>query len=165
MMRNLLVLLVAGALVPLLTATTHPTKDVVMKKLTPIITVEEIEPCLPFWSELGFETTATVPHGDAMGFAMLQMGNVEIMYQSRASVDDDLGPAGAEAGFESIGGTYAAATALLFIEVEAIDPLLDKLGDAQVVVPRRRTPYGMDEIFVQAPCGTHVGFAARVEEG
>ena len=41
-----------------------------MKKATPLITVEEIEPCLAFWTEgLGFEVTASVPQGDKMGFA------------------------------------------------------------------------------------------------
>ena len=41
-----------------------------MKKVTPLITVDEIEPCLPFWTgKMGFEATATVPHGDALGFA------------------------------------------------------------------------------------------------
>ena len=164
-MRKFLGLLVSGALVTLVSAPTNLVKDVEMKKLTPIITVEQIEPCLSFWSGLGFETTVTVPHGDAMGFAMLQMGDVEIMYQSRASVDDDLGEAGQAAGFASLGEEFARSTSLLFIEVEAIDPLLAKLGDVAVVVPRRETFYGMDEIFVQAPCGTHVGFAARVEEG
>ena len=61
-----------------------------MKKATPLITVEAIEPCLPFWTEaLGFELTATVPHEDSMGFAMLNKGDVMLMYQSRASIDAD----------------------------------------------------------------------------
>ena len=59
-----------------------------MKKATAIIVVDAIEPCLPFWTDaLGFELTATVPHEDAIGFAMLQGGDVGLMYQSRASVD------------------------------------------------------------------------------
>jgi hypothetical protein len=34
-----------------------------MKKATPPISVDAIEPCLPFWTEgLGFELDATVPH-------------------------------------------------------------------------------------------------------
>ena len=68
-----------------------------MNKATPILVVDEIEPCLPFWTErLGFEITATVPHGDAIGFAMLNKDNVELMYQSRASIEEDLGAASAE---------------------------------------------------------------------
>jgi hypothetical protein len=50
------------------------------------------------------------------------------------------------------------------VEVDDLDTVIAALGDgAEVVVPRRRTFYGMDELFVRAPCGTLVGFAARVE--
>lgn len=134
-----------------------------MNKLTPILTVDAIEPCLPFWTDrLGFELTATVPHDDAIGFAMLGRGDVQIMYQTRASIEADLGASGAPAG---LGRELAESTALLFIEVEALDPLLVDLGDVEVVVPRRETFYGMDEIFVLAPCGTVVGFAAPVDGG
>jgi len=55
-----------------------------MKKLTPVIIVDQIEPCLPFWIErLGFIKTAEVPEGDKLGFVILVKGNVEIMYQTK----------------------------------------------------------------------------------
>ncbi len=134
-----------------------------MNKATPLLTVDHIEPCLPFWRDrLGFEVTATVPHDDEIGFAMLQKGGVELMYQSRASIEADLGRSGAPAG---LGGELATGTAALFIEVEQLDDVVSALGDTEVVVPRRQTFYGMDEIFVRPPCGTLVGFAARSEEG
>ena len=137
-----------------------------MNKVTPIMTVEDIEPCLPFWTDrLGFETTATVPHGDKIGFAMLQKGNVELMYQSRASVADDLGKASAASGHDGLVERIAGSTTTLFIEVESLDDVVAALEGADVVVPRRQTFYGMDEIFVRAPCGTLVGFAARVAAG
>ena len=136
-----------------------------MKKATPLLTVETIEPCLPFWTErLGFELTATVPHGDALGFAMLHKGGVELMYQSLASVAADLGPAGAAAGHPDLPQRLAGSTTALFVEVEALDPIVAALEGVDVVVPRRQTFYGMDEVFVMAPCGTLVGFAARVPE-
>jgi hypothetical protein len=132
-----------------------------MKRATPLITVDDIEPCLPFWTKLGFEVTATVPHEDRVGFAMLHGGEVELMYQSRASVEADLGASGAPAG---LADEMAGGTTTLFVEVEALDPVIETLGDAEVLVPRRRTFYGMDEIFVRADCGTVVGFAAKVED-
>ncbi len=133
-----------------------------MKKLTPIIVVDEIEPCLPFWTEqLGFELTGTVPHEDAIGFAMMQKGGVELMYQNRASIDADIGASDANSG---LGEELTTGTMTLFIEVEDLDSVIDSLVDPDVVVPRRQTFYGMDELFVRAPCGTLVGFAARVED-
>ena len=131
-----------------------------MNKVTPILVVPEIEPCLPFWTErLGFELTATVPHEDKLGFAMLQKGGVELMYQSKASVDADLPASGAP---DDLGAELARGTTALFIEVDRLDDLIAALGDTEVLVPRRQTFYGMDEIFVRPPCGTVVGFAARV---
>jgi uncharacterized glyoxalase superfamily protein PhnB len=132
-----------------------------MKKATPIMTVDAIEPCLPFWTErLGFEITATVPHGDALGFAMLNKGAVELMYQSRASVAEDLGASGAATGHPGLADRMAGSMTTLFIEVDDLDAVAAALAGADVVVPRRQTFYGMDEIFVMAPCGTLVGFAA-----
>jgi len=134
-----------------------------MKKITPLLTVESIEPCLPFWTEkLGFQVTVTVPHGDAIGFAILQKGDVELMYQSRASIDADLGTSGAP---KNLGRELSDGTTTLFIEVEALDDVVSALGDdVEVLVPRRQTFYGMDEIFVRPPCGTVVGFAAKAED-
>ena len=58
-----------------------------MKKATPIISVDDIEPCLPFWTDrLGFELVVTVPHEDAIGFAMLEKGGVTLMGSSAKSV-------------------------------------------------------------------------------
>lgn len=132
-----------------------------MNKATPIITVDSIEPCLPFWTDaLGFELIATVPHEDSIGFAMLHNGQVELMYQSRASIDADLGESGAPAG---LGEELSGSTTTLFIEVSSLDDLLPSLDAADVIVPRRQTFYGMDEIFVRAPCGTLIGFAAKME--
>jgi len=41
-------------------------------KITPVLVVEEIEPCLPFWVDrLGFQNVAQVPEGDSLGFVIL----------------------------------------------------------------------------------------------
>jgi hypothetical protein len=127
-----------------------------MKKLTPIIVVDAIEPCLPFWTErLGFEVTVTVPHGDRIGFAIVARDRVEVMYQSRESVAADV---------PSMSNVVGGAP-VLFIEVEDVGEVESALESADVLVPRRQTFYGMDEVFVRAPCGTVVGFAAPVAKG
>lgn len=132
-----------------------------MHKITPLITVESIEPCLPFWTEkLGFDVPVTVPHEGAIGFAILKKGDVELMYQTRASIDADLGESGAPAG---LAREMASGTSTLFVEVASLDEVIEALSDTEVLVPRRQTFYGMDEIFVRPPCGTVVGFAAKVE--
>lgn len=122
-----------------------------MKKLTPIMMVDAIEPCLPFWTErLGFTLTNQVPEGDRMGFAMLQQGPVEIMYQTRTSVLADV---------PHVAESEAGTRTLLFIEVADVADVARRLEGVEIVVPMRETFYGSKEIFVRAPCGTTVGFA------
>lgn len=123
----------------------------VVEKLTPVLAVEEIEPVLPFWVErLGFAVTAEVPEGDRLGFVILEKNGIEVMYQTRESLEADA-PTLADA---------PAGGSILFLRVEALDPVLEALKGVPVVVPRRRTSYGADEIFVREPGGHVVGFAA-----
>jgi uncharacterized glyoxalase superfamily protein PhnB len=120
-----------------------------MKKLTPVLVVDQVEPCAAFWTgALGFERTAEVPHGGELGFVMLQREAVEIMYQSRASVAADL-PALAEGGHRTV----------LYIEVADLDAVAAAVAGAEVVQERRTTFYGMMEIGVREPGGNVVIFA------
>lgn len=139
----------------------HPTegdRPMQMKKLTPILVVEEIEPILPFWVDrLGFTKVAEVPQDDRIGFVILARDGVEVMYQSRASVEADV------PGILD-GGPLRGAGAL-FIEVADIDAIEKALEGIEVAVPRRKTFYGADEIFVRDPAGNLVGFAEMAEAG
>jgi uncharacterized glyoxalase superfamily protein PhnB len=121
-----------------------------INKITPILLVDEIEPCLPFWIEkLGFEKTAEVPHEDRIGFVILQNNGTELMYQTFASVLADA-PHVAET---------PARGSILFIEVGDIDATEKAVAGHEIVVPRRKTFYGADELFVREPGGNIVGFA------
>ena len=134
----------------------HATATSTMKKLTPVLIVDEIEPCLPFWVDrLGFEKTVEVPEGSRLGFVILRKDGVEVMYQSRESVENDV-PAlvPEEGGARPIG---------LFVEVSDVGAVERALAGFDVVVPRRRTFYGMDEVGVREPGGNAVIFAQAVE--
>ncbi|HEX8272339.1 MAG TPA: VOC family protein [Longimicrobiaceae bacterium] len=121
-----------------------------MKKVTPVLYVEEIEPALPFWMDrLGFEKTAEVPHGDRLGFVILQRGGVEIMYQTRDSVLDDLPDL----------GTIPTGGSMLFVEVDDLDAVERALEGIPPVTPRRKTFYGSEELVVREPAGNVVNFA------
>jgi hypothetical protein len=139
-----------------------------MKKLTPILTVDAIEPLLPFWTEgVGFAVTVSVPHPpDAedgpLGFVILAHGEVELMLQTSASMELDFGAGGPE-GYPDLVARLEGSLPLLFVEVEAIDAVLDRLSHPEVVIPRRTTFYGMDEIFLMAPGNALLGLAAKVE--
>jgi uncharacterized glyoxalase superfamily protein PhnB len=121
-----------------------------MKKLTSILLVDEIEPSLPFWKRLGFEITAEVPHEDRTGFAILASGPIEIMMQTFSSALADVPGAVS---------TREPGSAVLYFEVEDVAAISEKIEGAPVVVPLRKTFYGATEIFVREPGGHVVGFA------
>ena len=124
-----------------------------MKKLTPVIMVDAIEPCLSFWERLGFEKTVEVPEGDRLGFVILLKDSVEVMYQTHESVEKDA------AGLVPRTHGHGAA---LFIEVGDVENVARALDGIEIVVPRRKTFYGMDEIGVREPGGHVVMFAQPV---
>ena len=116
-----------------------------MKSVTPVMIVEEIEPCVRFWKErMGFSVTAEVPEGDKLGFVILAKDGVQLMYQSWASVKKDV-PALAV-------GDFRPGINLYFV-VENIDDVEVKLRDIQKVIPRRETFYGATEVGVRDPAG------------
>ena len=121
-----------------------------MNRLTPVLMVEAIEPCLPFWIDrLGFSKTAEVPEGDVLGFVILARDGVEVMYQTRASVQNDVAPL----ANNPMGGS------MLYIDVEDIDAVEQALAGVEAVVPRRTTLYGAEEVIVREPGGNSVAFA------
>lgn len=125
-----------------------------MKKLTPAMFVEKIEPCLPFWVDrLGFQKTVEVPEGDALGFVILARDNVEVMLQSRASVAKDVPALAAD-----------PSRSFLYVEVDELAPILERLQGAEIVVPVRKTFYGATEIAVRDPAGNVVAFAEFGEQ-
>lgn len=147
------VLLVLAAAASAAFRSAHPRPEAApMKKLTPVLIVDRVEPAAEFWTgRLGFERTAEVPHEGALGFVILAKDGVEIMYQSRASVAADLPPM-AEGPYRTV----------LFIEVEDLDEVERAVQGVEIVNPRRTTFYGMAEIAVREPGGNVVIFAQPV---
>ena len=123
----------------------------VTKKLTPVLLVEAIEPCLPLWTErLGWTRTAEVPDGDTLGFVILQKDGVELMYQTWGSVEKDTGVARKRA---------PGASVVLFLEVANLAEIERQIAGLPLALPRRRTFYGMDEVGVTEAGGHLVIFA------
>ena len=128
-----------------------------MKKCTPVMVVDAIEPCLAFWVErLGFAKTAEVPHGDRLGFVMLNRGGVELMYQTRASIAADDPTVGRE--------PFRGHTPL-FIEVDDLAAVQSALAGAEVLIAERKTFYGATETAVRGPDGQVITFAQFAKEG
>jgi uncharacterized glyoxalase superfamily protein PhnB len=122
-----------------------------VKKLTPVLFVERIEPVLPFWTEhLGFVKTVEVLGDDRLAFVILQQGSAEVMYQSFASVDKDL---------PAIAADIRKGPAFLYLEVDDFEAVKAAVADMGIYMPERTTFYGSREIGVKDPAGHFITFA------
>lgn len=122
-----------------------------IKRVTPVLYVEEIEPCVKFWVErLGFEKTVEVPDGQRLGFVILQKGNIELMYQSFASAAKDV---------PALAKDVSGGRTFLYVEVDNLDELIAAMKGVNVVLPVRTTFYGAKELGVKDPAGHMIVFA------
>jgi uncharacterized glyoxalase superfamily protein PhnB len=128
-------------------------KSATIKKITPILFAEEIEPCIEFWTRrMGFSKTVEVPEGEKLGFALLEKDGLELMYQSYASVEKD-NPVTAEA--------VKKGPAFLYIDVDDLEHALAAVGNAEMVMPVRSTFYGSREFGIKDPVGHYIIFAQQ----
>lgn len=123
-----------------------------LQHLTPVLVVNEVEPCVRFWTEkLGFTAENQVPGDNGkLVFASLKAGDVEVMYQTRASVLAERPEAA---------GEFVGHSTVLFITVENLNQIEKAVSGAPIVTPRHDTFYGTTELYVKEPGGNSVGFA------
>jgi uncharacterized glyoxalase superfamily protein PhnB len=121
-------------------------------RLTPVLVVDAVEPCLAFWTDcLGFAAENQVPGDDGrLVFASVKKGDIEVMYQTRSSVIAERPDAASE---------LTGHSTTLFITTDDLDAVEKAIAGAPVVVPRHTTFYGSTEVYVREPGGNMVGFA------
>lgn len=132
------------------------TQAFTVRALTPVLIVDDVESGIAFWTErLGFTKENEIPDDNGkLVFASVKKGDVEVMYQTRASVVADQPATASELAGHSVA---------LFITVPSmadLDAIEARVEGAPVVKPRHATFYGSTEFYVKEPGGNVVGFAA-----
>ena len=124
------------------------------KKLTPNLLVANVERSLAFYEGvLGFERGFTVPEQSPFAFASVTGGPVEIFFNDAA---------GAIKEYPGFGGKPIGATGTMYIEVEGVDALHDRLKPTvPIVMPLISQFYGMREFAIEDPDGYVITFAQR----
>jgi lactoylglutathione lyase len=126
-------------------------------KLTPNLLVASVERSLAFYVDiLGFERGMTVPDESPFAFASVVDGPVEIFLNDAA---------GAVKEYPGFAGKPLGCTGTLFIEVDGVDALHDRLKPAaKIVMPIETKFYGMREFAIADPDGYIITFAQRVPQ-
>jgi uncharacterized glyoxalase superfamily protein PhnB len=98
------------------------------KKLTPNLLVASVERSLAFYvGTLGFERGMTVPDASPFAFASVTGGAVEIFFNDAATAVKE---------YPAFNGKPIGATGTLYIEVDGVDALHDRLKAAvKIVMP------------------------------
>jgi lactoylglutathione lyase len=125
------------------------------KKLTPNLLVANVERSLAFYEGvLGFERGFTVPEQSPFVFASVTGGAVEIFFNDAAGAIEE---------YPAFGGKPIGATGTMYIEVEGVDALHDRLKPTvPIVMPLVSQFYGMREFAIEDPDGYVITFAERV---
>jgi len=124
------------------------------KKLTPNLLVADVERSLAFYVDtLGFARGMTVPDASPFVFASVTSGDVEIFFNDAATAVKE---------YPAFAGKPIGATGTMFIEVEGVDALHDRLkASVKIVMPIVTQFYGMREFAIEDPDGYVTTFAER----
>ena len=126
-------------------------KQRMINKSTPVLHVKAVEPSLKFWTErFGFKTTIQVPERDHIGFAAIDNGSVELMYQTYE---------GMQANPSDLVKAAEQGPTFIFMEVPDINAIASALHESEVVKGIYETGYGAKEIVAKEPGGHYVIFS------
>jgi uncharacterized glyoxalase superfamily protein PhnB len=123
-----------------------------INKSTPILHVKSVEPSLKFWTErFGFKTTIEVPEADHVGFAAIENGSIELMFQTYEGMKSEASNPLAKAADQG--------PSFIFMEVPDINSVIDALKGADIVQDLHETFYGAKEVVAKEPGGHFVIFS------
>lgn len=122
-----------------------------LKKLTPNLMVENVQQTLSFYHDiLDFKVLMTLPDQPPFDFAIVQRDQVELMFQSRASLSENV---------PALTGSLIGASQTFYIEVEGLKKLYENLRDqVEIVVDLHTTFYGTQEFYFRDVNGYILSF-------
>jgi len=114
--------------------------------------VENVAETLAFYRErLGFEVVTTLPEQEPFDFAIVKRDGVELMFQSRPSLSDNV---------PALSGSPIGASQTFYIEVTGIRDLYESLREkVEIVVDFHTTFYGTQEFYFRDLNGYILSFS------
>ena len=127
-----------------------------LKKLTPNLMVEDVHHTLTFYQDiLGFDLEMTLPETAPFDFAIVQRDGVELMFQSRQSLSDNV---------PALAGSAIGASQTFYVEVAGINELYQQLrGKVEILVDLHNTFYGTQELYFRDINGYILSFSEAIQ--
>jgi uncharacterized glyoxalase superfamily protein PhnB len=126
-------------------------------KLTPNLMVEDVQQTLAFYRDtLGFDVLTTVPDDPPFDFAIVRRDDVELMFQSRPSLSENV---------PALTGRLIGASQTFYIEVSGVRQLYEQLKDrVEIVVDLHNTFYGTQEFYFRDNNGYILSFSEAIQQ-
>jgi lactoylglutathione lyase len=126
-----------------------------LQKLTPNLMVEDVAQTLAFYREtLGFQVLTTLPDAAPFDFAIVGRDDVQLMFQSRPSLSENV---------PALTGAAIGASQTFYIEVTGIQQLYEQLRQrVEIVVDLHDTFYGTREFYFRDLNGYILSFAETI---
>ena len=114
--------------------------------------VEDVAETLSFYKEvLAFEVVMILPETEPFDFAIVNRDGVELMFQSRESLSENV---------PALTGSPIAASQTFYIEVTGLNDLYEQLRDkVEIVVDLHTTFYGTQEVYFRDINGYILSFS------
>ena len=127
-----------------------------LKKLTPNLMVEDVRHTLTFYQDiLNFSIVMTLPEIAPFDFGIVQRDGVELMFQSRQSLSENV---------PALAGSAIGASQTFYIEVTGISELYQQLRDkVEIVVDLHTTFYGTQEFYFRDINGYILSFSEAIQ--
>lgn len=126
-----------------------------LKKLTPNLMVDDVNKTVRFYQEvLGFKLVMSVPQEGVFNWAMVQHGDVHLMFQETKNLI---------AEYPVLKDTPMGGGLTFYIKVRNVKGLYNKIkNQANIVVDLHKTFYGAEEFAIQDINGFVLTFADDV---
>lgn len=123
-----------------------------LSKLTPNMMVENVAETVDFYRDvLGFDLIMAVPEGNPVDWALMQRDEVEVMFQARASLTDEL---------PLFAGRPIGGALTFYIDMQGVEALYEQIrAQVRVVQDLQTTFYGKREFAIQDCNGFILTFA------
>lgn len=118
--------------------------------------VEDVSRTLAFYQDiLGFDAVMTLPETAPFDFAIVQRDGVELMFQSRKSLSENV---------PALAGSVIGASQTLYIEVTGLTDLYEQLQDkVEIVAHLHTTFYSTREVYFRDINGYILSFSEAVQ--
>ncbi|MEN7550124.1 VOC family protein [Rapidithrix thailandica] len=127
-----------------------------LQSLTPNLMVKDVNETLNYYlNTLGFELLQTVPETGSFDWGFVQSGNVRLMFQKEASIQEE---------YPELQSYTRGGALTLYIKVEDLTAWHEKLKDKVTFVkPLHKTFYGANEFAIEDPNGFILTFSDILE--